>query len=202
MLIPLWPKYNMSCWCWLCRNEVKTAGAGLQGVKDIDMITVDFLGQKTVLDENLLYYQPSDYWVRPEKEGLVVFGLTPAGIIKEGGYRSIEFTVNEGDAVRPGDVIAVAVTGKIKYLETIAGGVILDVNRRLAEQLSLCNTADLNHLWLVRLQKQNDMAANLVTYQEYGKALKQLNRGVPPGAKGPGSPTCKSVYEAIKEQAK
>lgn len=166
------------------------------------MVEICFKGNNVELDEKKLFFPPLDYWVEiDEKEGLVSFGLTLTGSIKEGGYRSLEFAVEEGDTVAFGDIIAVAVTGKIKYLESIASGRVAAINSELESSPELLEKAAVNPLWLMQIStfSLDEARSALVDLSRYREILGEIEAGgLPPGVKGPGSPTCRSVYEAIQ----
>lgn len=165
------------------------------------MVIINLLGCEIELYENLYYHPRLDYWIQVEEDGSVIIGLTPTGALKEGDYRSIEFTVGESDRVQPGDTIAVAITGKIKYLETFAGGVIEAVNKDLEKEIPSFEENPYTDIWLVRLSTEKDVTGELVTASEYCTGLERVNHhAVPQGKKAAGSPTCRSVYQAIREQ--
>lgn len=170
------------------------------------MEQICFKGNTVELDEKNLFFPPFDYWVEiNEKEGLVSFGLTPTGCIKEGGYRSLEFVVEEGDTVAFGDTIAVAVTAKIKYLESIASGRVAAINRELENNPELLEKVKDTSLWLASISTSalEELDQLLVDLPHYQKILDEIEAaGLPPGVKGPGSPTCRSVYEAIQRPQK
>ncbi|MEW5921298.1 MAG: hypothetical protein AB1796_10230 [Bacillota bacterium] len=164
---------------------------------------VSFMGTNLELDDALLYYAPLDYWIRMDREKEeVVFGLTPAAPIKEGGYRAVEFTVQEGEEVKAGDTVAVAVTAKIKYLEAVTGGIVVALNRKLEQNIAGCFTS-LDHNWLARIRtdRGGKMLSALIDFSRYLEILR-MHEGhcAPPGVKAAGSPTCRSVYESIRKQ--
>lgn len=164
------------------------------------MITLTFLGKEIKLSGNFLYDCGRDFWVSVNKENnIATFGLTPAGVQKEGGYRSIEFTVDAGDEVHPGDTIAVAVTGKIKYLEAPASGKVLEVNKALEEKISVIESAPYVAWWLARIQLSEIGADEFANVEEYCAVLEDIDHRTIT-VKGAGSPTCKSVYQSIREQ--
>jgi len=161
-----------------------------------------FLGREIELSEEFLYDPHRDYWVSVEELGrCLTFGLTPAGVLKEGGYHSIEFTVPVGEEVQTGDTIAVAVTGKIKYLEAPAAGRVLEVNRLLEQSAAVIAEAPYTCWWLVRqeITGENDLAC-LVSAAEYRTVLAEADGRAAHGVKGVGSPTCRSVYEGLRAQ--
>ncbi len=166
-------------------------------------LTLDLLGKKVELDAEAKYYPLLDYWVKLERDKQnVIFGLTPTGNIKEGGYRSLEFVVEEGEEISRGDTIAVSVTAKVKYLEAMSSGKILALNKALAEDIKSLEQKKLSDCWLAIITTSNleDLDSILVDVKEYiGKLNEFAQTSPPPGAKG-GSPTCKSVYSSIKLQ--
>lgn len=164
------------------------------------MITLTFLGKEIKLSGDFLYDCARDYWVSVNKEkNIATFGLTPAGVQKEGGYRSIEFTVDAGDVVDAGDTIAVAVTGKVKYLETPASGKVIEVNKAFEEKISVIDQAPYVCWWLARIELSGTDADELINVEEYCAVLEDLDRRTI-SVKAAGSPTCRSVYQSIREQ--
>lgn len=166
-------------------------------------LTLDFLGVKVELDAGVKYYPALDYWVKLEGDKQnVIFGLTPTGNIKEGGYRSLEFVVEEGEEITRGETIAVSVTAKVKYLESMSSGKILALNKALAEDIKNLEQKNLSDCWLAIIAADNleDLDNLLVDVNEYAGKLNEFSQTAPPpGVKG-GSPTCKSVYSSIKSQ--
>ncbi len=167
------------------------------------MTEFEFMGKRVELEEEIRYFPPFDYWVKLEEDqNLLTFGLTPTGNIKEGQYRSVEFTVSEGDEISCGDVIALAITGKLKYLDSMAAGKITDINRDLEKDINFLK-GNLYNGWLVSLvsPEAGQVYDNMVELSDYQEILKRIEQGAPPpGVKGGTSPTCRSVYQAIKEQ--
>lgn len=167
------------------------------------MESFEFMSKKVELDEGLRYFTPYDYWVKLEEEkGLITLGLTPTGNIKEGEYRSVEFSLKEGDEISCGDVIAVAITGKIKYLDSMVDGRVAAVNWKLEKDINIMK-GSLEEGWLLRINTSNarEVYEDMVPLSEYKEILKRFEAGaVPPGTKGGTSPTCRSVYQSIKEQ--
>ena len=169
------------------------------------LVSFSFRGTELELDDQLFYYAAMDYWVafdRGKKE--IFFGLTPAAPVKEGGFRHLEFTIKEGDKVKAGEIIAVAVTAKIKYLETPASGTVVKLNRELEQNMVEC-FAKMDLSWLAQIHIENleETLPLLVDCAAYYKILKSSEGYfLPPGIKGAGSPTCRSVYESIREEKK
>ncbi|UNC91586.1 glycine cleavage system protein H [Candidatus Contubernalis alkaliaceticus] len=167
------------------------------------MESFQFMAKPVQMDENLRYYIPFDYWVKLEEErDLITLGLTPTGNIKEGEYRSVEFALKEGDEITCGEVIAVAITGKIKYLDSMVEGRVVAVNRDLEKDIDTLKDF-FKDGWLLSINILNakEVYEDMVTLSEYKEILKKFEAGaVPPGTKGGTSPTCRSVYQSIKEQ--
>ena len=167
------------------------------------MQVFEFMGNNIELAEDVQYYPPLDYWVKLDREQqTVTFGLTPTGNIKEGGYRSLEFLVEEGDEVSQGDMIAVSITTKVKYLESIAGGKILSLNQGLEEEIIKLEGKPFAECWLAIIATNELEGVNrMVTgAEEYKNKLNDFAQCAPPPGVKAGSPTCRSVYAAIKQQ--
>lgn len=165
--------------------------------------SVSFLGANLDLDDELLYYAPLDYWIRVDcDKDEVVFGLTPAAPLKEGGYRALEFTVGEKDQVEAGDTLAVAVTGKVRYLEVPVAGLVVKLNRTLEQDMAAC-LMQAGAGWLACIYT-GGVLKTLSPWIDYSGYVEILHgyEGlcVPPGVKASGSPTCRSVYESIRKQ--
>ncbi len=157
---------------------------------------VAFYGVDLELDDELFYYPPFDYWVKVnQSEGLVSFGLNPAAHVREGGYRSLEYLVKEGEMVGPGEPLAFAVTAKIKYLETLAEGVVIDLNRELEQNIASCHTAVNGSCWLasIRTDGGGKILPGIIDFKQYVEKLRWYEMNyAPPGSKGSVSPTCQS----------
>lgn len=167
------------------------------------MAKIVFFGKEVSLSDNFLYDIQRDYWLYyDENRNIVTFGLTPSGVCKEGGYRSIEFTVAAGETVQAGDTLAVAVTGKIKYLEFPAGGRVLEVNGKFEESTDILESTPYAYWWLARLvpDKPVEAGGTVAALDCYLTVLEDTDRRAAHGAKGGVSPTCKSVYTAIQQQ--
>lgn len=161
-----------------------------------------FLGKEIELLDDFLYDVQRDYWLYSDGgKNILTFGLTPSGILKEGGFRSVEFTVSPGDSVQAGDTIAVAVTGKIKYLEAPVAGSITEVNLALEKSTDFINETPYAYWWLARITPADPVAGgNIKNLACYLDVLCETDQRSAHGAKGGGSPTCRSVYEAIQKQ--
>ena len=167
------------------------------------MGTIVFLGKEITMSDNFLYDIQRDYWLYyDENRNIVTFGLTPSGVWKEGGCRSVEFTVAAGDTVQTGDTLAVAVTGKIKYLECPVGGKVLEINGALEATTQMLENTPYAYWWLARLIPEKPVVeeGTITALEHYLSVLLETDRRNAHGAKGGGSPTCKSVYSAIQKQ--
>ncbi len=165
---------------------------------------ISFMGANLELDDNLFYHTSFDYWISINRdEGLVTFGLTPASHIKEGGYHSFEYFAQEGETVAQGDPLALAITGKIKYLDVVAGGEIIALNRELEQSTALCQNAVGDSCWLASIRTDGEIKIlpGLIEFSHYVEMLRRYEmHRTPPGTKGAVSPTCRSVYESIRKQ--
>ena len=165
---------------------------------------VAFYGVDLELDDELFYYPPFDYWIKVNRnEGIVSFGLTPAAHVREGGYRSLEYLVQEGEMVGPGEPLAFAVTAKIKYLDTVAGGVVINLNHALEQSTVSCQTAVGGSCLLasIRTDGGGKILPDIIDFNQYVEMLRWHEKNfAPPGTKGAVSPTCRSVYYSIRKQ--
>ena len=165
---------------------------------------VSFMGASLELDDELIYHASFDYWVKINwDKRQVTFGLTPASNIKEGGYRSLEYFLQEGETVTPGDPLALAITAKIKYLDVVAGGVVVALNRELEQDTASCQNAMGDSCWLASINADDEarMLTGLIDFNQYIGMLRHYEKhAISPGSKYSVSPTCRSVYESIRKQ--
>jgi len=164
---------------------------------------ISFMGATLELDDELLYYTPLDYWIRVDREkDEVVFGLTPAAPLKDGGYRALEFVVGEEDEVEAGDTLAVAVTARVRYLEVPVAGIVVKLNRAFEQEMATCLMQE-GARWLACIYTGGVLRklSPWIDFPSYVEVLRVYEgHCVPPGLKAAGSPTCRSVYESIRKQ--
>jgi len=161
-----------------------------------------FNGHQIEIPEDRYYLPGPDLWIRGNGQALVI-GLTQAGVILAGNVISLEYLVEEGQSVSPGDVIAFAITNKIKYIETPLAGSILNLNSSLVDNLHLFQEDPHGRAWIFSLRPSgtvnlSDHFFDPVSYQQ--RLLRSEACGNPRGLKGGTSPTCRTIYSGIRSQ--
>lgn len=175
-----------------------------KGADDEMLVVEGFNGCRIEIPEDRYYLPGPELWTQTQNEGKeLVFGLTQAGIILAGGVVSLEYLVEEGQSVSPGDVIAFAVTNKIKFLETPLPGNILKINRAVIDNLQFFQEDPYGKAWIFSLRLSDPV--NLSTYfldaVSYQQRLFRSEAcGNPQGLKGGASPTCRTIYSGIRSQ--
>jgi len=166
------------------------------------LIIEGFNGHQIEIPEDRYYLPGPDLWIRGNGQALVI-GLTQAGVILAGNVISLEYFVEEGQSVSPGDVIAFAITNKIKYIETPLAGSILNLNSSLVDNLHLFQEDPHGRAWIFSLRPSgtvnlSDHFFDPVSYQQ--RLLRSEACGNPRGLKGGTSPTCRTIYSGIRSQ--
>lgn len=169
------------------------------------MLIVDgFNGNRLEIPEDRYYLPGSELWTKAnEEDEELVFGLTQAGVILAGGVASLEYLVEEGQTVSPGDVIAFAVTNKVKYIETPLAGNILNINRAVIDNPHFFQEDPYGKAWIFSLRLSDslnlsDHFLNAISYQQ--GLLRSEACGNPKGLKGGSSPTCRTIYSSLRSQ--
>jgi len=166
------------------------------------LIIEGFNGHRIEISEDCYYVSGPELWIRGDGVTLVV-GLTQAGVILAGNVVSLEYLVEEGQSVSPGDVIVFAITNKIKYIETPLAGNILNLNSSLVYNLHLFQEDPHGRAWLFSLRPSgtinlSDRFLDPTSYQQ--RLLRSEACGNPQGLKGGASPTCRTIYSGIRSQ--
>ncbi len=169
------------------------------------LVVEGFNGYRIEIPEDRFYLLGVELWVHAREKKLFTFGLTQAGVILAGGVTSLEFLVEEGRSVSKGEAIAFAVTSKVKYIETPLAGNIVDINRAVIDNPHFFQEDPYGKAWIFSLQpsKPVDLAAHFldaVSYQQ--RLLRSEACGNPKGLKGGASPTCRTIYSALRSQKK
>ena len=161
-----------------------------------------FLGRMVHIPEDRRYQTKQGLWVRQDGPFLVL-GLTEPALILMGGLNDLEWLVPEGEAIKAGDSVIFAITGKILYLESpIAGGIHFNP---LAKESPASVLADpYGEGWLFKIAPQEEPSL-LLELLSTPKAYMESLRGTdgfknPDGLKGGVSGICKAVYTGIREQ--
>lgn len=167
------------------------------------LIIEGFNGHRIEIPEDRYYLPGPELWVRSQGSDELVFGLTQAGLIISGGVISLEYLVEEGQSVHRGDVIAFAVTNKVKYIETPLPGNISNLNSYLTNNVHLFQDDPYGRAWVFSLQLSDstDLSVHSLNPLSYRDRLLQSEAcGNPKGLKGGASPTCRTIYSGIRSQ--
>ena len=161
-----------------------------------------FLGKRVEVPEDRRYVVKSGLWAKAEGPE-VRFGLTEPELILAGGINDLEWLAWEGEEVEQGQSIAIAITGKIKYIDAPAAGV-LRLNPVIKEAAALVTQDPYGEGWLFQIKPTSwseDSLQALASAEDYKLSL-QNSEGCknPEGLKGGVSGICKAVYTGIKEQ--
>ena len=161
-----------------------------------------FLGKKVEIPEDRRYEVKPGLWAKPE--GLELrFGLTEPELILIGGVNDLEWLSWDGEEVSQGQSLAIAITGKIKYIDAPVSGV-LRLNHQVKEAASLIAQDPYGQGWFFQIKPTSwseDNFQALASAEDYILSL-QNSEGCknPEGLKGGVSGICKAVYTGIKEQ--
>ena len=82
-----------------------------------------FLGKRVEIPEDRRYVVKPGLWAKAEGPE-VRFGLTEPELVLAGGVNDLEWLVWDGEEVEQGQSIAIAITGKIKYIDAPLAGVL------------------------------------------------------------------------------
>jgi glycine cleavage system H lipoate-binding protein len=161
-----------------------------------------FLGQRVEIPEDRRYHSKQGLWATAQDQDLV-FGLTPAALILAGGINDLDWLVEDQVAVKGGQDVVFAITGKILYISTPVAGVV-SFNPEAKQNPSLASQDPYEKGWLFRIQPEADRddawqtLADAQTYIESLKGTEGFKN--PEGLKGGVSGICKAVYSGISEQ--
>jgi glycine cleavage system H protein len=161
-----------------------------------------FLGKRVVVPEDRRYVVKPGLWAKAEGPE-VRFGLTEPELVLAGGINDLEWLIWEGEEVEQGQSIAIAITGKIKYIDAPVAGV-LRLNPGIKEAMALIAQDPYGEGWLFQIKTRSEAKAaleELSPAEAYVESL-QNSEGCknPEGIKGGVSGICKAVYTGIKEQ--
>ena len=161
-----------------------------------------FLGQRVEIPEDRRYHSKQGLWATAQDQDLV-FGLTPAALILAGGINDLDWLVEDQVAVKGGQDVVFAITGKILYISTPVAGVV-SFNPEAKQNPSLASQDPYEKGWLFRIQPEADRddawqtLADAQTYIESLKGTEGFKN--PEGLKGGVSGICNAVYSGISEQ--
>lgn len=167
------------------------------------MATIEkFLGRQVEMPEDRRYVVKPGLWARGEGAE-VRFGLTEPELVLIAGINDLEWLVGDGEAVEAGESVAIAITGKIKYLDAPLSGVF-QTNPQVKKDPGIVSRDPYGQGWLFQIRPGSGVEKALGTLpsvEAYIAALRQ-SEGCknPEGLKGGVSGMCKAVYGGIKEQ--
>lgn len=168
------------------------------------LIIEGFNGYRIEIPEDRYYLPGPELWIHTQENGqTLAFGLTEAGLILAGRVISLEYLVEEGQLVSPRDVIAFAVTNKVKYIETPLAGNVFSINQAVADNPHLFQEDPYGRAWIFSLKPSSsiDLADHFLNPISYQKGLLQSEAcGNPKGLKGGTSPTCRTIYSSLRSQ--
>ena len=158
-----------------------------------------FLGKQVEIPEDRHYIVKPGLWAKPEGSEWR-FGFTEPELVLIGGVNDLEWLCQDGEKVTQGQSVAIAITGKIRYIDAPLAGVLL-LNRGLKDQVGLIARAPYERGWLFQIKPDSNPEKVFQTAREYIQSL-QNSEGCknPEGLKGGVSGICKAVYTGIKEQ--
>jgi glycine cleavage system H lipoate-binding protein len=161
-----------------------------------------FLGKRVEVPEDRRYVVKPGLWAKDEGPEMR-FGLTEPELVLAGGVNDLEWLARDGEEVEKGQSIAIAITGKIKYIDAPVAGV-LRLNPGIKEATALISKDSYGEGWLFQIKtgvEANTTLEELSPAELYVETL-QNSEGCknPEGIKGGVSGICKAVYTGIKEQ--
>ena len=161
-----------------------------------------FLGRRVEVPEDRYYVVKPGLWAKDEGPE-VRFGLTEPELVLAGGVNDLEWLVWDGEEVEKGQSIAIAITGKIKYIDAPVAG-ILRLNPKVKEAAALIAQDPYGQGWLFQINTGSEGKAALEELSSAEAYLGGLQNSEgcknPEGLKGGVSGICKAVYTGIKEQ--
>ena len=82
-----------------------------------------FLGQTVTIPEDRRYASPAGIWAKAAAQE-ICFGLSEPALVLTGGANSLDWLVENGQAVSAAESVICMITGKILFIETPVGGAI------------------------------------------------------------------------------
>jgi glycine cleavage system H protein len=167
------------------------------------MAVIDkFLGKTVEILEDRRYYTKQDLWGKQVNQ-TILFGLTQPALVLLGGVKDLDWLLEEGQLVQPGESAVFAITGKILYIDAPAAGTI-HYNKAVRKNPTVVNNDPYGEGWLFLVQPDSDIDQafqSLVSAEQYLENLR-TSEGFknPDGLKGGVSGICKAVYSGIGQQ--
>ena len=161
-----------------------------------------FLGHRVDIPEDRRYYAKQGLWAQTV-DPYIRFGLSQPALVLMGGFKDVDWLVEENHAVAAGDSVLFAITGKILYIDTPLSGLV-NFNQTLRENPQQVVSDPYGQGWLYQIQPEGrfqDAYQSLASPEAYLKSL-HGSEGLknPEGIKGGVSGMCKAVYSGIGEQ--
>ena len=161
-----------------------------------------FLGQRVEIPEDRQYYAKQGLWARSEN-GVLAFGFTEPALVLAGGLNDLDWLVSDDAAVKQGQDVVFAITGKIQYIDSPVSGII-SFNAEVKQDLKLAAEDPYGKGWLFKIKPADGATAansNSLDARGYMECLKG-SEGFknPEGLKGGVSGICKAVYSGIRDQ--
>jgi glycine cleavage system H protein len=156
------------------------------------------LGKKVEIPEDRRYLVKPGLWAKTEGAEWR-FGFTEPELVLIGGINDLEWLCQDGEEVTQGQSVAIAITGRIRYIDAPIPG-LLRLNPQTKHSIS---EDPYGQGWLFQIRPRDtegDYQA-LPPAEEYIRSL-QNSEGCknPEGLKGGVSGICEAVYTGIKEQ--
>ena len=154
----------------------------------------NFLGRNLAIPPNLRY-DPEQHLGAAWDNGRWALGLSEPGLLMAGSLRQAE----PGQELAVGDMLLLALTAKLKYLTSPLAGVV-DYPPDMPAAVSGA-AQDPYAAPLMYLAAPQEAGSALADAPAYAVAVAQSEGARnPSGAVGGVSPTCKMVYQGIRDQ--
>jgi glycine cleavage system H protein len=167
------------------------------------MAVIDkFLGKTVEVPEDRRYDAKQNLWGK-KVDRTILFGLTQPALVLLSGVKDLDWLLEEGQLVQPGESAAFAITGKILYIDTPVAGTI-HYNKIARKNPTVVSSDPYGEGWLFMVQPDSDIDQayqSLVSAEQYLEDLRK-SEGFknPNGLKGGVSGICKAVYSGIGQQ--
>ncbi len=161
-----------------------------------------FLGKQVMIPEDRVYAPASGLWGKAGSPG-IVFGLTEPALVLAGGAKSLDWLVDDGQAVHIGKAVVCMITAKILFIETPVEGVIA-FNQAVKEAPSRIAEDPYGDGWIFTITPEEKPCSATTSLSDWSSYLEGLKRTDgfknPEGVTGGVSGICKAVYSGIREQ--
>ena len=161
-----------------------------------------FLGKSVEIPEDRRYDPKQGLWGR-QVDRDILFGMTEPALVLMGGVKDVDWLVEDGRTVKPGESVVFAITGKILYIDAPVAGTV-QFNKVLRENPTPIATDPYDQGWLFRIRPEGEMEQSFQSLATVGQYLEKLRGSEgfknPEGLKGGVSGICKAVYTGIGVQ--